>query len=347
MQGSAVRAADVLVTVRFFDEEAVARLVARGHRVLRADIAYDALDAAITPGIEQALRSAQAWIVGAAPVTRDLLLRHPQLRVVARRGVGYDTVDTDAIWSLGRLLTNTPGGNEPAVADHTLALMLAAGKRVSEAHARLKQGDWRAIVGVELHRKTVGLIGLGRIGRLVAKRLAGFDARVLVSDPYLDAEVAREAGVIPCTLEQLLQQSDYVSVHAPLTPKTRHLINAHSLRQMKPGAILVNTARGELVDEQALLDALSAGHLGAAGLDVFACEHDPALRPLAEALLRLPNVVGTAHTAASTREGLRRANLVAADCVAAALAGLPVPQECIVADGRQTVHHPSTTESNL
>lgn len=337
IMSSPVPPSDVLVTVRFFDEEAVAYLEQRGHRVLRADIAYDALDSSITPGIEQALRSVQAWIIGAAPVSRDLLLRYPHLRVVARRGVGFDSVDTDAIKSLGRLLTNTPGGNEPAVADHALALMLAVGKRVVEAHTRLQGGDWRAMVGTELHGKTVGLVGLGRIGRLVAKRLAGFDARVLAFDPYLDPAAARAAGVMPCTLEQLLRESDYVSLHAPLTPQTRLLVNAQSLRLMKPTAILVNTSRGELVDEAALLDALRNGRLGGAGLDVFACEHDPALRPLAEALLASPNVVGTPHTAASTREGLQRANLKAAHCVAAALEGQPVPQHCIVADGRSCV----------
>jgi D-3-phosphoglycerate dehydrogenase len=331
-----MRAADVLVTVRFFDEQAVRRLEQRGHRVLRArDVGYDALDAAITPGIEEALASAQAWIIGAAPVTRELLVRHPHLRVVARRGVGFDTVDTAAIKDLGRILTNTPGGNEPAVADHALALMLAAGKRLVESHARLAGGDWRAIVGTELHRKTVGLVGLGRIGRLVARRLAGFEARVLVFDPYLEPAAAQAAGVLACSLQELLRESDYVSLHAPLTPQTRNLIDAESLKQMKATAILVNTARGELVDEAALTEALRNGRLGGAGLDVFACEHDPALRPLADTLLSLPNVVATPHTAASTREGLQRANLTAADCVAAALEGLPVPEHCIVADGRQ------------
>ena len=121
---------DVLVTVRFFDADAVARLEARGHRVVRADVAFDAIDNTITPAIEQALGSVQAWILGAAPVTHALLARHPNLRMVARRGVGFDSVDVNAVQSLGRILTNTPGGNEPAVADHALALMLAVGKRV-------------------------------------------------------------------------------------------------------------------------------------------------------------------------------------------------------------------------
>lgn len=334
MTGTEQRAADVLVTVRFFDEEAVARLHERGLRVIRADIPYDGIDSAITPGVEAALGSVRAWIIGAAPVSKELLERYPNLEVVARRGVGFDTVDVSAIESLGRLLTNTPGGNEPAVADHTLGLMLSVAKRLAEAHARMQRGEWRVLVGTELYRKTVGLIGLGRIGRHVAQRLTGFDARVLAFDPYLDAELAMRAGVTCCSLPELLAQSDYVSLHAPLTDQTRHIISAGTLGLMKPGAILVNTSRGELVDEQALLDALRSGRVAGAGLDVFACEHDTRLKPIADELLKLPTVVGTPHSAASSRESLRRSNLSAAECVAAALEGAPVPRHCIVADGR-------------
>lgn len=330
-------AANVLVTIRFFDETAVARLQARGHRVIRADIPYDALDTAITPGIERALETAQAWILGTAPVTRSLLERYPNLRVIARRGVGYDSIDVSAVKTLGRVLTNTPGGGEPAVADHAVALMLSVGKRLGESHARMQAGDWRAVVGTELHGSTVGLVGLGRIGRMVAKRLYGFDARVLVFDPYLDEASAQAASVTRCSLEELLRTSDFISLHAPLTPETRNLVNARTLGLMKRGAILVNTSRGELVDEPALLQALQAGALGGAGLDVFAGEKDPAARPIAQDLLALPNVIGTPHTAASTRESLARANFTAADCVAAVLDNVPVPSHCIVADGRAVV----------
>lgn len=330
--------ADVLVTIRFFDESAVESLEARGLRVVRSpDIAYDALDTTITPGIEAALNSVKAWILGTAPVTRSLLERFPNLKIVARRGVGYDSIDVAAIKDLGRLLTNTPGGGEPAVADHALALMLTVGKRAAESHARMQTGDWKAIVGTELHGKTVGLIGLGRIGRLVAKRLSGFDAKVLAADPFLDDKTAKGAGVIRCDLEELLKQSDFISLHAPLTPDTRNLINASTLKLMKKSAIVVNTSRGELVDERALLDALKTGDLRGAGLDVFAGEKDMAMRPLAQDLLALPNVIGTPHTAASTEESLARANAMAAECVAAALKGKPVPAQCIVADGRGTV----------
>ncbi|MDH4462947.1 MAG: phosphoglycerate dehydrogenase [Acidovorax sp.] len=325
---------DVLVTIRFFDAEAAARLEARGYRVIRADIAYDELDTKITVGIERALETAHAWILGTPPVTRELLERFPRLKVIARRGVGYDSIDTAAVKSLGRLLTNTPGGGEPAVADHALAMMLAVGKRLGESHQRMQADDWRAIVGGELFGKTVGLVGFGRIGRMVAKRLKGFDARVLVFDPYLDHSSAEASGVTQCGLNELLAQSDFISLHAPLTPETDRLINTQTLALVKPGAILVNTSRGELVDETALLQALEAGRLGGAGLDVFAGEKDPGARGIAQKLLALPNVVGTPHTAASTRESLARANALAADCVAAALDGLEVPRHCIVSDGR-------------
>jgi D-3-phosphoglycerate dehydrogenase len=325
----------VLVTIRFFDDAAVARLQARGHHVIRAaDIAYDELDTAITPGIEHALATSQAWILGTAPVTHALLERFPHLQVIARRGVGYDNIDVSAVKAHGRLLTNTPGGGEPAVADHALALMLTVAKRVAESHQRMQRGDWNAIVGTEMYGKTVGLIGLGRIGRMVAKRLQGFDANILVFDPFLEPAAARDAGVTACSLEEVLKQSDFISLHAPLTPDTRQLINAHTLALMKREVILVNTSRGELIDEVALLSALQSGALGGAGLDVFLGEKDRSARAIAEQLLALPNVVGTPHTAASTRDSLNRANFTAADCVAAALEGQAVPPHCIVADGR-------------
>ena len=328
-------ASTVLVTIRFFDDAAVARLEARGHHVIRAaDIAYDELDTAITPGIEHALATSQAWILGTAPVTHALLERFPHLQVIARRGVGYDNIDVSAVKTHGRLLTNTPGGGEPAVADHALALMLTVAKRVAESHQRMQRGDWNAIVGTEMYGKTVGLIGFGRIGRMVAKRLQGFDANVIVSDPFLSPADAKAAGVTVCSLDEVLHQSDFISLHAPLTPDTRQLINTKTLAMMKRGVILVNTSRGELIDEAALLQALQSGALGGSGLDVFLGEKDYTARALAAQLLSLPNVVGTPHTAASTSDSLKRASFLAADCVSAALLGQTVPAQCVVADGR-------------
>lgn len=324
----------VLVTVRFFDEMAVAKLEARGHQVVRADIPYDGADNIITPAVEAALATADAWIIGMAPVTRQVLARFPNLKIVARRGVGFDSVDTSAIKDLGRLLTNTPGGNEPAVADHAIGLMIGVGKRIGECSAQMKAGDWRVAVGTELYRKTVGLVGFGRIGRHVAKRLAGFDANILAYDPFLDEPSAQAAGVTRCALPELLATSDYVSLHAPLTEQTHHLIDAKALAAMKQTAIIINTSRGGLIDESALLEALEEGKIAGAGLDVFECEHDASLRPVADKLLALDTVIGTPHSAASSRESLQRSNEKAAECVASALEGMPVPSECIVASGR-------------
>jgi D-3-phosphoglycerate dehydrogenase len=331
----------VLVTTRFFDERAVEMLRGRGLRVDTGGLAHDAVDATISSEMYAALESASAWILGMAPVSRELLARYPQLQIVARRGVGFDTVDVAAVKDLGRVLTITPGCNEPSVADHALGLMLAVAKRLHESHRRMLAGDKSIVVGTELHAKTVGLLGFGRIGRRVAQRLKGFEVRVLAHDPFLDERFAHELGVERLSLEELLRQSDFVSLHAPLNDGTRHLINVHSIELMKPGAILVNTARGELVDDAALLAALKAGRLGGAGLDVLGSEHDPALEGITCELLALPNVICTQHTGGSSREGLARANLLAAQCVIAALEGSVLPSGCVVADGRTTRSPPS------
>ncbi len=195
-------------------------------------------------------------------------------------------------------------------------------------------GDWRILTGSDLSRKTVGVIGLGRIGRSVVRRLSGFEARVLVHSPTTSAGTGRDLGVELTSLEALLEQSDYVTVHAPLTPQTRFMIDEAAIRRMKPGAFLINTARGGLVEDAHLLAALESGHLGGAGLDVWVSESDPAYRPVSEALLALPNVVGTPHSAASSKEGLDRTNRVAARAVVAVLDGGDPAPECVVADGR-------------
>lgn len=326
--------AGVLVTARFFDESAAGALRDQGFRIHTGGVPFDAIDGTITNEMHAALQESRAWILGMAPVSGELLTRYPNLQVVARRGVGYDTVDVAAVRALGRVLTITPGCNEPTVADHAVGLMLAVGKGLLESHRRMDRGEKAVAVGTELCGKTVGLIGLGRIARLVARRLKGFDAHVLAYDPFPDARVASDAGVEYASLEKVLRQSDFVSLHAPFIESTRHLINARSIEMMKPGAILVNTARGELVDDAALLAALRSGKLGGAGLDVFGSERDAALEAVTRELLALPNVVGTQHSGGSSREGLARANLLAAQCVISVLEDCPLPSDCVVADGR-------------
>lgn len=322
----------VLVTTRLFDEAAAGHLSARGFEVVPSGLASDMLDTGIPDAdLDRLLDGAAGWIVGQRAVTRDVLARHPGLKVVARRGVGYDRVDAAAAAELGRLVTITAGANDAAVADHTLALMLAVLRRLQEGQARLAAGDWRVVSGTDLTGKTVGLVGFGRIARQVARRLAGFDVRILVHTPRPDAA----AAVTYVDLPELLAESDIVSLHAPLGPATRHLLGAGTLAGLKPGAVVVNTSRGGLIDDAALLQALEAGRLGGAGLDVFEAEADPALRGVAEALAARSDVVASAHAAGSSREALARSNMIAARCVAAALSGGDVPAGCVVADGRR------------
>ena len=326
---------EVLVTARFFDAQAANALRDRGFEVHTGGVPFDGVDSTITAHMHAALERCSAWIMGIPPVSRAVLQRHPGLRVLARRGVGYDTIDAQAVQDLGRILTITPGSNEPTVADHTVGLMLAVGKRFLESHRRMQDGVQAAAVGNELFGKTVGLVGLGRIARLVARRLRGFDVRLIAHDPHVDAGVAREAGIDMVTMEELLARSDFVSLHAPLNEGTRHLLNASTLATMKRGAILVNTARGELVDDVALLAVLKAGTLAGAGLDVLGSERDPSLGGVTRELLGLPNVVCTQHTGGSSHEGLARANMLAAQCVISALDDHPIPDGCVVADGRK------------
>jgi phosphoglycerate dehydrogenase-like enzyme len=251
------------------------------------------------------LDGAVAAIVSTDPFDAAVLAASPGLRVIARVGVGVDSIDIDAATAQGVAVTITPGANEATVADHTVALMLAALRRIREHDAAVRQGHWNR-TGPHtpwlLSGGTVGLVGFGQIGRTVAVRLRGFDVRVLVSDPVEPGDAAVES----VSLDALLAASDVVSLHAPLLPTTRGLIGARELALMRPTAVLVNTARGGIVDEDALADALERGRLRAAALDVF--EHEP---PRASRLLALPNVVLSPHNAGlsipSIEEMTRRA----------------------------------------
>jgi phosphoglycerate dehydrogenase-like enzyme len=228
---------------------------------------------------------ADAAIVSTDPFDRVVLNRCRRLRVIARVGVGTDSIDLEAATALGIAVTVTPGANEVAVADHTIALMLAVLRRIAEQDAAVRRGEWRRTGDAmpwQLSGTTVGLVGYGRIGRLVADRLSGFSARVIYHDPY--------DGGNSVALHALLGQADVVSLHAPLRPETARLISARELALMRPHAVLVNTARGGVVDEPALVDALAAGDLRGAGLDVFTDEP-----PRDPRLLALTNVVLTAH----------------------------------------------------
>lgn len=325
----------IVVTQRFFDRATIDYLEAAGCEVVQAELPEGQADGNLSHDeLVARLRGAAGWIVGHARVTRELLTALPELQVVSRRGVGYDRVDLSAARDLGKVVCIAVGGNHESVADHTIALMLAVGHRFRETQGNMIAGNWSILLGNDLYRKTVGIIGLGRIGRSLVRRLSGFEAEVLAYSDVVDADYAAAAGVRHVSLDELLARSDYVSVHAPLTEATRHIVGRDALAQMKPTAFLINAARGGLVDDAALLDALREGRLAGAGLDVFLSEADPALKPVTEALLALPNVIATPHAAASSREGLDRTNMVAARCVVAVLDGGDPAPECVVADGR-------------
>lgn len=249
--------------------------------------------------IEKELADADALIVRSATrVTQQLLDKAPKLRAIGRAGVGVDNIDLAEATKRGVLVMSTPGGNAVSVAEHTFALMLALARQVPQMDAGLRAGRWeKSSSGTEVRGKTLGLIGMGRIGSAVAVRAEAFDMRVLAYDPYISEAAARELQAELVPLERLLAESDFISLHTALSPATQNMINASSIAQMKKGARIINAARGELIDEAALAEALKNGRLGGAAIDVF-LEEPPKNSPL----VGLPNVVATPHVAGSTKE---------------------------------------------
>jgi D-3-phosphoglycerate dehydrogenase len=325
----------VVVTQRFFDAESVAYLRSQGCEVVVAELPPGKADGDIPPEmLLQCLKGAAGWIVGHARVTRELLAELPELRVISRRGVGYDRVDVAAVGDLGRVATIAAGSNDATVADQTIGLMIALGRRFREGQQALSEGSWAIPLGTDLYRKTVGIVGFGRIGRSVARRLSGFETTILVHALRRDEELVRKSGGVYVDLPEILSRSDYLTLHAPLTADTRFLIRDERIAQMKPTAFVVNTARGGLIEDRDLLAALTSKRLAGAGLDVFMSESDPSYNDVTRQLIALPNVIAQPHAGASTREGLNRTNRVAAECVVGVLKGRAVPPGCIVADGR-------------
>jgi D-3-phosphoglycerate dehydrogenase len=327
----------IVVTQRFFDEESMAYLRSNGCEVAIAELPPGKADADLPhETLLRWLEGAAGWIVGHARVTRELLTALPGLQIIARRGVGFDRVDVDAVRDLGRVATIAAGGNDAAVADQTVGLMLALGRRFHECQQGMSKGSWAIPLGTDLYRKTVGVIGLGRIGRSVVKRLRGFETRILVHTLRRDADLAHEGGFEYADLAAILAESDYLTIHAPLTPGTRFLIRDETIKRMKSTAFVINTARGGLVEDRNLLAALKSARLAGAGLDVFVSESDPTYEDVTRELVTLPNVIALPHAGASTREGLNRTNMIAARCVVAVLDGVAPLPGCVVADGRST-----------
>jgi phosphoglycerate dehydrogenase-like enzyme len=210
--------------------------------------------------------------------------------------VGVDSVDLDAAQGRGIAVTNTPGANSSSVAELALGLMLALARQIPEAVEAVHQGKWPRYAGVSLEGKTIGILGLGAIGRQLARRLAGFDCRILAHDPFADPAFAAQHGIELVSPEAVVAQADFLSLHTPLLPETRNLVNDEFLGRMKKGSFLINTSRGEVVDEAALLKALQSGHLKGAGLDAFTAEPPDPRNPL----LSMPQVIATPHLGSQT-----------------------------------------------
>ena len=234
-------------------------------------------------------------------VNDELLAMAPNAKVIAKLGAGLDTVDIDACTRHKAIVFHTPGANNQAVADHTFALILAVARRILFCDSSLRDKRWEhtKIMGLEIWQKTLGLIGLGAIGRCVALRAKGFQMKVVAHDPFWPEEFAAEEGIEQLSVDELLKVSDVVSLHAPLTPENKGMIDTAALKSMKPNAILINAARGGIINEADLYSALKEGVIAGAGIDVF--EQEP---PFDSPLMELDNAVLTPHTAAFTFEGM-------------------------------------------
>jgi len=267
--------------------------------------------------LQSLIHDIDGFIAGLDEIDARVISRANRLKIIARYGVGIDRVDLQAASQAGILVANTPGANSVAVAELTLGLMLALARNLILADRAIRQGDWPRLNGLSLQGKTVGLIGFGSIGQEVAKRLGGFGCRILACDPVLTNELARQHGVEHMNKESLISAADIVSLHVPVLPETFRMVDADFLSRMKPGAFLINTARGELIDEPALLEALECGALRGAALDCFSNEPPGA----DHALFKLPQVIATPHTGAHTDQATNQMGWMALQACLESLEG--------------------------
>ncbi|GAA2527718.1 phosphoglycerate dehydrogenase [Microbacterium mitrae] len=289
------------------------------------------VDGTDRPALLAALADANAVLVrSATQIDAEALAAAPRLKVVARAGVGLDNVDIKAATAAGVMVVNAPTSNIVSAAELTVGHILSLARHIPAAHASLAAGEWKRskYTGTELFEKTLGIIGLGRIGALIAARMQAFDMRVIAYDPYVTSARAQQLGVELVTFDELLEQSDFVTIHMPKTPETTGMISTEQLATMKSSAFVINVARGGLIDEDALYTALTSGEIAGAGLDVFVTEP-----PTDKKLLDLPNVVVTPHLGASTDEAQEKAGVSVARSVRLALGGELVPDAVNVAGG--------------
>jgi D-3-phosphoglycerate dehydrogenase / 2-oxoglutarate reductase len=291
--------------------------------LLGDDVEIRHVDGTDRPALLAAIPDADALLVrSATKVDAEALAASARLKVVARAGVGLDNVDVPAATARGVMVVNAPTSNIVSAAEHAVALLLAAARHIAAADASLRQGQWKrsSFTGVELNGKTVGIVGLGKIGQLVAQRLAAFGVALIAYDPYVAPALAAQLGIELTDLDDLLRRSDAISIHLPKTPETLGLIGKDQLALTKKGVLIVNAARGGLVDEDALAEAVRSGHVGGAGIDVYVTEPTTS-----SPLFELPQVVVTPHLGASTDEAQDRAGTDVAKSVQLALAGEFVP----------------------
>lgn len=319
--------ARVLITTLFIaspDDPALAPLSADGHTIQ----VVDGISVRTEAALAQALQGVAATIASTEPYSAPVLAQAPDLRVISRTGVGFDAVDVAEATRRGVIVCTTPGTNHHAVADLALALILASARKLIQAVDLVRGGGWTPQpVGFELRATTVGIVGTGLIGREVAKRLAGFEPRLIAYDVVESPELSQRFGVMYVPFEHLLAEADVITLHAPLLPETRGLFDAAAFARMKPGAYVINTARGPLVDETALASALERGQIAGAALDVTHVEPLPADSPLR----RAPNLVLTPHVAGSTRQAIAAMKEMAVQNAARVLRGEP-PLSCVNPD---------------
>lgn len=305
----------VLITTRSFGKEVrepLVRLEREGCRILEWREGSGLPEA----DLRAKLAEADAWIVAFHPIGPDLLDRAPRLRIIAKHGVGVDNIDIPAATARGILVTTAPSANDQAVADLAMGLLLALLRRIPEAGASVKAGRWERFLGAGLSGKTMGILGLGRIGQNVARRAKGFGVELIGADPRWPEDVAQEIGIRQVDLPDLLAGSDILSLHTPLTPETEGLVGGQAIAQMRPGVWIVNTSRGRVVDEKAMYEGLVSGKVAGYATDVF--ESEP---PAGNPLLSLPNVIGTPHMGTHTRESIRCMGDRVVDAVLAVLRG--------------------------
>lgn len=305
----------VLIASRSFGPncpEALERMRAAGCELIPNDLGRSPTEAELL----ERITDVDVLISGAEPVTQAVLQAANRLKVISKHGVGYENIDLEAAKARGIPVAIAGGTVADSVADMALALLLALARRIPEGDRAVRGGKWPRTVGVELRGKTLGIVGLGQIGKEVCRRAKGFGLNVVAYDPYPDERFAASWGVRYLALDELLALSDFVSLHSPVTDATRRMIDAAALARMQPGAYLVNTARGELVDEQALAEALRTGQIAGAASDVFTQE-PPGPNPL----LELDNFIAAPHSASQTHDALRKMGEVTAENALRVLAG--------------------------